>query len=146
MKTVRCLIMSLIALLTVSSIGFAGDYDWMRDFNIRAEADPSGLRARLEARFQVGDVEIKAVLDNVDKPADAYMLLRLGEMSNQPVDRVIEKYKNRKGSGWGNLAKSLGIKPGSKDFHALKQGQDLYDDSKQSKNKGKSKGKGKKKK
>jgi len=58
--------MSLIALLLLSSIGFADDYNWMRDFNIKAEADPSGLRARLEARFQVGDIKIKAVLGSVD--------------------------------------------------------------------------------
>jgi hypothetical protein len=141
LKPLKILLMSLIVLLLISSIGSAGDYDWVRDFNIQAEADPSGLRARLEARFQVGDIKIKAVLGSVDKPADAYMLLRLGEMSNQPVDHVIKKYKAEKGKGWGTLAKSLGIKPGSKDFHALKQGQDLYDDKNKGKNKVKSKGK-----
>ena len=83
------------------------------DFNIKAEADPSGLRARLEARFQVGDIKIKTVLGNVEKSVDAYMLLRLGKMSNQPIDHVIKKYKAGKGKGWGALAKSLGIKPGS---------------------------------
>jgi hypothetical protein len=40
---------------------------------------------------------------------------------------------------WGVLAKSLGIKPGSKEFHALKRGQDLYDSSGTSKGKGKGK-------
>ena len=139
--------MSLIALLIFSSIGFAGDFDWMKDFNIQAKADSSGLSARLETRFQVGNLKIKAILGSVDKPADAYMLLHLGELSHQPIDHVIETYKARKGTGWGNLAKSLGIKPGSKEFHALKQGQGLYDGRNKgkdkSKNKGKSKGKGK---
>ena len=125
-------------------IASADDFDWMRSFNIKAEADPSGLRARLEARFQVGDIRIKTVLGNVEEPVDAYMLLRLGEMSNQPVDRVIEKYRAEKGKGWGALAKSLGIKPGSKDFHALKQGQDLYNDENIGKDKVKGKGKGRK--
>jgi len=135
--------MSVIALLLVSSVVFGGDYGWMRDFNIKAEADPSGLRARLEGRFQVGGVTIEAVLDSVDKPADAYMLLRMGEMSDQPIDYVIDKYKAKKGKGWGSLAKSLGIKPGSKDFQALKKGQDLYDDRNNGKEKSKSKGKNK---
>jgi hypothetical protein len=134
-------------LLLVASVAFAGDFDWIKDFNIKAEADPSGFRASLGARFQIGDVEIKTVLGNVEKPADAYMLLRLEEMSNQPIDHVIEKYKAGKGKGWGVLAKSLGIKPGSKDFHALKQGQDLYDKKDRGKGKvkgtGKDKGKGK---
>jgi len=143
MKPLKILFVILLELLLVSSVAYAGDFDWIKDFNIKAEADPSGFRARLEARFQVGDIEIRTVLGNVEKPADAYMLLRLGEMSNQPTDHVIEKYKAEKGKGWGVLAKSLGIKPGSKDFHALKQGQDLYVDKDRGKGKVKGKGKGK---
>jgi len=151
MKPFKILYLSMIALLMVSSAASAGsDFAWMRDFNIKAEADPSGLRARLEARFRVGAARINMVLGNVEKPADAYMCLRLGEMSHQPVEHVIEKYKAGKGKGWGTLARSLGIKPGSKDFHALKQGQDLYDDRGRDndsvKSKGKSTGKGKGKK
>jgi hypothetical protein len=67
----------------------------------------------------------------------------MGEMSDQPIDYVIDKYKAKKGNGWGSLAKSLGIKPGSEDFQALKKGQDLYDDRNNGKEKSKSKGKGK---
>jgi hypothetical protein len=119
----------------------AGDFDWIKDFNIRAEADPSGFRARLATRFNIGDTQITAVLSNVERPADAYMVLRLGEMSAKPADYVIEKYKSGKGKGWGALAQSLGIKPGSKEFHALKRGSDLYDDN--DKGKGNNKGKGK---
>ena len=141
MKPLKMLFVILLELLLISSAAYAGDFDWIKDFNIKAEADPSGFRARLEARFQVGDIEIRTVLGNVEKPADAYMLLRIGEMSNKPIDYVIEKYKAKKGKGWGVLAKSLGIKPGSKDFHALKQGQDLYVDKDRGKVKVKSKGK-----
>ena len=96
------------------------------------------------------------MLSNVEKPADAYMALRLGEMSRQPTDYVIAKYKSSKGKGWGALAKSLGIKPGSREFHALKRGHDLYDTRGSSmvkgiakyndNSKGEGKGKGKKRK
>ena len=148
MKPLKILSMSLMVFFLISPICSAGDFDWVRDFNIKAEADPSGFKARLEARFQLGDAEIKAVLGNVEKPSDAYIVLRLGEMSNQPVDHVIKKYKAENEKGWGVLAKDLGIKPGSKDFHALKQGHDLHDNGKEckekSKNKGKGKGKGRK--
>ena len=136
---------SLVFLITLSStIASAADFDWMKDFNIRAEADPSGFRARLETRFKIGDVEINAVLGNVKNPADAYMVLRLGEMSAKPDDYVIKKYKSGKGQGWGALAKSLGIKPGSKEFHALKNGDDIYYVNNKGKGKGKDKGKNKK--
>lgn len=123
----------------------AGDFEWIPDFNVRANADPSGFKARLAARFRIGDTQVNAVLSNVERPADAYMVLRLGEMSAKPTEYVIEKYKSGKGKGWGVLAQSLGIKPGSREFHALKRGSDLYDDGGakgQSKGKGKGKGKG----
>jgi len=44
-------------------------------------------------------------------------------------------YQIHQGKGWGAIPKSLGIKPGSKEFHALKKG-DLDG------GKGKGKGKG----
>jgi hypothetical protein len=131
----------LILLVSSAAVAVAGDFDWIKDFNIRAEADPSGFRARLATRFDIGDTQITAVLSNVERPADAYMVLRLGEMSAKPTDYVIKKYKFGKGKGWGALAQSLGIKPGSKEFHALKRGSDLYDDKGKGKVKGKGKGK-----
>jgi len=117
-----------LVLLMLAQPAFAGDFGWIDDFNVQAEADPAGLRVRLEARFHVGDAEIGLVLGNVDSPADAYIVFRLGEIAHQPVDRVLEHYKADKNRGWGVLAKSLGIKPGSPEFHDLKQKQDLYDD------------------
>lgn len=150
MKPLGSMLIIVLTLFSMTSAGFAGDFDWTRDFNIQAEADPSGFRARIGGRFHVGDMEINAVLGNVEKPSDAYVLLSLGEMSDQPIDQVIKTYKDEKSKGWGALAKSLGIKPGSTDFQALKQGQDLYDgknngkEGSKSKGKVKNKGKGKK--
>jgi hypothetical protein len=147
MKQLKNLFVILMVVLLISSVASAAAFDWMKNFNIRAEADPSGFRAQLETRFKIGDLEIKTVLGNVEKPADAYMLFRLGEMSNQPLDRVIEAYNTQNGKGWGSLAQSLGIKPGSSDFKALKNGQDLYyyEAGDKSNSKGKSKGRGRNK-
>ena len=142
MKPQKILFMVSVVFLLFSSVA-EGDFDWMKDFNIRAEADPSGFRARLATRFNIGDTQVTAILSNVERPADAYMVLRLGEMSAKPTDYVIEKYKSGKGKGWGALAQNLGIKPGSKEFHALKRGSDLYDGNDKGKGKDKSKGKGK---
>lgn len=144
MKLLRILFLAI--LLCVPSIATAGDFDWIKDLNIQAQADPSGFRARLGARFRIGDAEINAVLSNVEYPGDAYMVLRLGEMSNRPADYVVNQYRSGKGKGWGAVAKSLGIKPGSDEFHALKNGHDLYEDKGGGKEKEKGKGKGKKQK
>jgi hypothetical protein len=157
MKLQKMLFIVLVVFLLVSSAAIvaAGDFDWMKDFNIRAEADRSGFRARLATRFTIGHAQINAVLGNLERPADAYMILRLGELSAKPTDYVIKKYKAGKGKGWGALAKSLGIKPGSQEFHALKRGsdfkefhaqkrsRDLYDFKDKGKGKSKNKGKAK---
>jgi hypothetical protein len=123
-------------LLLVSPGAAAGDFDWVKDFNIRVQVDPTGFRAMMAARFQIGDAQITAVLGNVPTPADAYIVFRLGEMSRRPTDHVLREYRTAKGKGWGVIAQSLGIKPGSPEFHALKKGQDLY-----TANEGKAKGK-----
>ena len=145
MKTLRNVfsLLIMLAMLFSPTAVVAGDFDWTRDLNIRAEADPSGFRAQLSARFKIGDAQVKVVLGNVDSPADAYMVFRLGEMSSKPIDYVLQKYKVEKSKGWGALAKSLGIKPGSKEFHSLKQGGGIDRETHKSKNKKNSKAKGK---
>jgi len=133
MNLLKVLFISTMVFLTVSSAAIASDFDWTRELNFQAQADPSGFRARLATRFKIGDVQVDAVLSNVEDPADAYIMLRLGEMSGRPVDHVMEKYSHNKGKGWGALAKSLGIKPGSREFHALKSGHDLNESNRRGK-------------
>ncbi len=70
----------------------AGDFDRMRDFNVKAQANPRGFRAQLATRFKIGDTQISAVLNNVDGPADAYMVFLLSEMSMHPADYVLDRY------------------------------------------------------
>lgn len=122
----------------------AADFDWMRNMNITAQADPSGFRTRLSTKFNLGDTQVKVILGNVERPADAYMVLRLGQLTSKPTSYVIQRYKALQGKGWGVLAKDLGIKPGSQQFKALKQGHDLegMDQNKNHNGKNKSKNKG----
>jgi hypothetical protein len=50
------------------------------------------------------------------------MVLQLGHMTGRPFEKVYPTYKKNRGKGWGVIAKELGIKPGSPEFHALKRG------------------------
>ena len=145
MKPATILVGVLLLSFILAPVSMAGDFDWIKDFNIKAEADKSGFKAKLETRFNIGNTEVNAVLSTVDDPADAYIVLRLGEMSGNTTDDVIKRYKSGKGKGWGVLAKSLGIKPGSKEFKALKNGEDFKEKQYTYKNKNKEK-KGKNKK
>jgi len=114
-----------LLLMTSPLQAMAGDFDWLKELNITATNDLSGFKARLATRFQIGDAQINTVISNVAQPADAYMVLRMGEMSGRPTDEIIKTYQASKDKGWGVMAKNMGIKPGSKEFHALKQGSDL---------------------
>ena len=146
MKHLKYFFLIQASLILLATSAFAGDFEWLRGLNVEVRADASGFRTRLETRFRVGDVKVQAVLSNVDRPADAYMVLRLGELSGLPINTVIKEYKKSRGKGWGVVAKRLGIKPGSSNFHALKAGHDLGGGSGKDKVKGNNKrGKGKNK-
>jgi hypothetical protein len=125
MKTFKIAILVSMMLFMAAPMAAAADFDWLKDFNVMAQADPSGFRARLATRFQIGDAQISAVVGNVKSAGDAYMVFRMGELSGRPYERVLDEYRVNQGKGWGVMAKSMGIKPGSPEFHALKRGHDL---------------------
>lgn len=135
MKSLKILLIVSLALLVVSTTAIASDFGWTRDFNVQAQADSSEFRAKLAARFNLRDIQVIALLSVFDSPADAYIMLRLGEMqgmlkslSREQGIAAIKKYRHNKDKGWITLAKSLGVKPRSEAFHALKNGHDLYGD------------------
>jgi len=153
MKLLKVVAFVFLAQLVSLGSAQAGDFGWLDGLSAQAHVDKSGFRLRLATRFHIGDVKVKAVIGNVGSHADAYMVLRLAEISHVQIDTVIKHYHNNKGKGWGVLAKRLGIKPGSREFHSLKRGHDLgggkagHSDKKgkfKDKGKGKGKGKGKK--
>ena len=125
MKRLGILMVLLFMQLSLGRPAGAADFDWLHNLSIQAEADSSGYRVRLATRFHIGDADVKAVIGTVDELSDAYMIFRLGELSHRSVDDVVRVYRADRRKGWGVIAKRLGIKPGSKEFHALKSGHDL---------------------
>lgn len=125
-------------------VGFGGgDLDvFISNLNVQAQADLPGFKARLSATFGVPAPRVEAIISGVQTPADAYMVLKVGQVAAKPEEVVLKEYRANKGKGWGVIAKNLGIKPGSPEFHELKRGFD-GGDSGQGKGKGSGKGKGK---
>jgi len=117
---------------------------FMKRVDAHAKADMAEFHRTVSGQFGVPEAQVQVVLGKVHDPADAFMIFQIGEMSHQPVDRVLPVYESHKGKGWGAMAKELGIKPGSAEFHALKSG-DLYYGAERGAEKahGKSKGNGK---
>ncbi|HZW36449.1 MAG: hypothetical protein ACM319_00610 [Deltaproteobacteria bacterium] len=132
----------LAVLLMQPTAGFCGgDLDsFIANLNVQARADLPGFKVRLSAQFGIPLPQVETVIAEVRTPGDAYMVMRVGQVARQPQDVVLNEYQANKGKGWGVIAKNLGIKPGSREFHELKKG---FDDGGSGKGQGKGKGKGK---
>jgi len=141
-KTFSLLWAVLFTCLTIVSAQAASDLDvFISNLNVQAQADLGAFKVRLSTQFGVPAARVDAVMASVKTPGDAYMCFRVGQMASQPVEVVTKEYQKNKGKGWGVMAKNLGIKPGSKEFHDLKKGNFNGDDSDSGKGKGKGKGK-----
>lgn len=145
----RLIIASLTALLlSVSSVAMADLNGFLTNLNVQAQTDLPGFKARVAAQFGVPLPRVEAVFAQVAVPADLFMTFQLGQMARKQPEVVLQTYKISKSKGWGVMAKELGIKPGSAEFHALKRGdlrftgQPVYGDTAPGNGKGKGKGKG----
>lgn len=121
---------------------------FLSSLNFQARADLPGFSAKVSAQFGVPQPKVQAVIQTVKEPADAFMVFQLGQMASKPPETVVRVYQTHKGKGWGVIAKELGIKPGSPEFHALKRGDFVLSGTPaggpgEGRGKGKGKGKGK---
>ena len=114
--------LAALALFLFCTPAFAGLDDFLTNLNIQARADMNGFTAKICTQFGVPEVQVRTVIGTVKEPADAFMVFQLGQMARKPPETVVQSYKANQGKGWGVIAKSLGIKPGSPAFHALKRG------------------------
>ena len=121
MKRILLTVLAVLALAGTAVAGGGLD-SFLSNLNVQASADLTGFSGRLSAQFGIPGVQVSAVIGSVKEPADAFMIYQLSQMANVPPDRVMQVYQSKKGKGWGVMAKSLGIKPGSPEFHALKRG------------------------
>ena len=108
------------ALIVPATATASGLESFLDDIELRASADLGSFKADLSLTFDVSRGQVDGLFQAMSKPSDVYMCLRIGELSKQPIERVVEEHNRSKGQGWGVIAKNLGIKPGSEEFHALK--------------------------
>ncbi len=145
------IILAALALFLLCAPALAGGGldGFLSNLNVQARADMNGFAVKLGAQFGIPMPQVQAVIGTVAQPADAFMCLQLGQWAQRPPEQVVQVYKTNRGKGWGVIAKSLGIKPGSPEFHALKRGDLVFSGQPGSgpgegpgKGKGKGKGKG----
>ena len=134
-----------LGLFCGQAIAGGGLDGFLSNVNVQARADLPGFSATVSAQFGVPVPQVQAILTRVDTPAEAFMVFQLGQMAHKQPEVVLQTYRTHRGKGWGVIAKELGIKPGSREFHALKNGDLVYGaapGAAPSKGKGKGKGKG----
>lgn len=93
----------------------------LKSIDIEANANFGKFRAELGTTYSISEKKITELHTRLNmKPSDIYMSLECSYLTGKPIDDVVKVYKANNGKGWGAIAKELGIKPGSKEFHALK--------------------------
>jgi hypothetical protein len=121
----QLLLANILFLFAFPVMAGGGLDDFIQNVNIQARADIVNFSAKVGIQFGVSESEVMMVLTTVRVPADAFMVFQLGQMAHQQPESVMQVYQKQKGHNWGNIAKEIGIKPGSPEFHALKSG-DLH--------------------
>jgi len=142
MHRIKVLIL-LVILVAVPGAAAASLDSFLSSLNAQARLDLPGFSLQVGAQFGVPVPQVEAVLGLVETPADAFMVFQLGQMAHRPPETVVQTYQSHRGKGWGVIAKELGIKPGSREFHALKSGDLTFGETPGDRS-DKDKGKGKK--
>jgi len=110
--------------LTGQSISF-GFGDPVLEANLNsigasAKLDLPGFTAEVSLQWGIPAAQVQSALSQGLEAAEVYLAAGLAKISGKPLSVVIDSYRKNKSKGWGALARDLGIKPGSKEFKALK--------------------------
>ena len=116
----------LITIISSAQVCFnTGSAEMDNDLNkINADArlDFGTFKTKLALSYNISDTKIDYLSASVKmEPAEVYLALELSNVSGRSVDQVVDIYEIYQDKGWGFIAKELGIKPGSPEFHKLKE-------------------------
>ena len=90
------------------------------DVNTRAKADLDAFTNEVSTTYGVPKEKVEQA-NKTMSPGDVYMAAQVASASKKPFDEVTKSYQANKNKGWGVIAKEMGIKPGSPEFHAMKK-------------------------
>ena len=153
MKKIMIILASafLFGMANAQTISFnprTGDVEmdgFLKDISTKAKQDINHFVNEAVQTFNIAKDKVEGLIKVMD-PGDVFMTLQTAQIVNKPVEEVKEAYIKGKDKGWGQIAKDLGIKPGSKEFHALKgKVKGKKDKGEKGNGGGNGKGKGKKK-
>jgi len=94
---------------------------FISSLNIEAKTDINLYKTNISVDFDISINTIDMVIKQTDSPGDAYVIIKISEATDKPIDVVLASYKKNKGKGWGAISQEMGIKPGSDQFQELKK-------------------------
>lgn len=93
------------------------------DLSVEAAGNLAEFLTHVSVTYDVPEEELESLItDEGMTPADVYMSAVVADLAETPIEDVVAEYRDSEGRGWGEIAKRLGIKPGSDAFHQLKDG------------------------
>jgi hypothetical protein len=111
---------------------------FLKDIDTKAKKDIAVFKERVAANYNLVKSDVEQAV-KVLPPGDVFMAAQVASTTNKPFPTVVETYEKNKDKGWGEIAKEMGIKPGSPEFHEMKKA--LKANGKKGKGKDKAKGK-----
>ena len=110
----------------------------LNTINTRADLDFGSFKADLSLQYNISEKKIDYMKTSLNMASgEIYLTLEISRLSKVSEDHVITIYQKHKNKGWGYIAKEVGIKPGSAEFHQLKNNASKNKYKGQNKNKGK---------
>lgn len=103
-----------------ASVGDLEMDNLLTDIHNQAIKDISAFHNNVVNTFNIVSSKVDAAL-KILAPGDVYMAAQLSVSIGKPFDEVVKTYQANKAKGWGAIAKEMGIKPGSPEFHAMKK-------------------------
>lgn len=124
-------IIALLAILAFSFIAAMGlsaqttgeDDDLDEELSLLNEAgeeDLEGLLLKLSVEFNVDILVLEDLSAQGYAPGEIWLALEISQATEKPLAEAILLADGVEGHGWGILAQTIGITPGSAEFHALK--------------------------
>lgn len=124
MRSGLFIFLTFLATISFSQIRFnTGSPDLDTDLNAintNAKIDLGGFKVSLSADYKVTSKQIDHLFSLGMQPGEVYLSLEISAITGKKVEDVAACYKSNKTKGWGYIAKEMGIKPGSAEFHELK--------------------------
>jgi len=114
----------LLFLLIITSFTAYAQKSGFRSYRSGADRfgsnDPALFGQMLARKYNLNESAIGDLHQKFNRNwGDLALGLEMGNLSNKPMYTVLGSYE--KNQGWGNVAKELGIKPGSPEFHRMKR-------------------------